>query len=644
MNPLRHFLSVGIAALLLSAVTQGQTNPTIIRPNGSEELLIGTATTIEWAGISASDTVALSYSTDAGFTWLPITSQATGLSYSWVVPNTPGNHCRLRVLPVSKEQPRFIKSFKPMNRKLNSLSFSSNDSLVLLTGILGDSAMVIYWRSEKIYRLQRTQTGPTTITSSFSYDGILTTMTFSDSRTAVLPSDKREWRGGYVQLAKMDERCGEFSRDGKRVGLAFDSLVQFNDVDKLIDINLGDATPIYTYRVPNTTFCRVTFSPADSLIAIGREDGKIDLLRGDTYTLVRTIDAYTKRGPYSIRRMSFSQDGRQLILLGSSPDRVNIIDVNSGELVGQADNGSGKIQDAVVGRNDSLLVLALPNDTISIWSLRKMHEISQLPQPVTGRWNVDRVALSNDGTMLAVGEQGTISIWELPTGQGPDADESDADWSIAMPPPPIVAELSVIDFGKVKIGRVADTLVTAVVRNRGSQPVMIRDVVIAGFDYARFDLPAKDPSMVLQPDQTYNLELRYVPKTTGPSRAWVQFVYDGSPTPVAVELWGEGVIPSSVPVSDEEAISAATSAYLFAPQPNPAHTAVRFEFHLPHSGNARLVLVNLLGQEVTTLLSQPLENGRQAIESDVSTIPAGTYQAILYTSEGSMRQPIQIIR
>ena len=69
----------------------------LTRPNGGEQLLVGSDTVITWTGIPLTDTVKLEYSTDAGSSWNFITDKATGGSYNWHVPKTPSDKCLAKV-------------------------------------------------------------------------------------------------------------------------------------------------------------------------------------------------------------------------------------------------------------------------------------------------------------------------------------------------------------------------------------------------------------------------------------------------------------------------------------------------------------------------------------------------------------------
>jgi formylglycine-generating enzyme required for sulfatase activity len=69
----------------------------LMHPNGGEVFVAGSDTVITWEGVAPTDAVNLDYSTNTGATWLPVARNVTGLAYLWRVPNTPSDHCLVRV-------------------------------------------------------------------------------------------------------------------------------------------------------------------------------------------------------------------------------------------------------------------------------------------------------------------------------------------------------------------------------------------------------------------------------------------------------------------------------------------------------------------------------------------------------------------
>ena len=71
---------------------------TVISPNGGEEWPVGSTQEIRWESQNAGAYVKIEYSTDGGSTWKTVTdSTENDGSFSWVVPNTPSTHCRVKI-------------------------------------------------------------------------------------------------------------------------------------------------------------------------------------------------------------------------------------------------------------------------------------------------------------------------------------------------------------------------------------------------------------------------------------------------------------------------------------------------------------------------------------------------------------------
>jgi hypothetical protein len=76
-------------------------------PNGGEVWYAGENHDITWSSIGFSGNVKLEYSTNSGSTWSTIVSStANDGSYTWTVPNTPGNANRVRVSDAADGSPK----------------------------------------------------------------------------------------------------------------------------------------------------------------------------------------------------------------------------------------------------------------------------------------------------------------------------------------------------------------------------------------------------------------------------------------------------------------------------------------------------------------------------------------------------------
>ncbi|RPH33260.1 T9SS C-terminal target domain-containing protein [bacterium] len=59
--------------------------------------------------------------------------------------------------------------------------------------------------------------------------------------------------------------------------------------------------------------------------------------------------------------------------------------------------------------------------------------------------------------------------------------------------------------------------------------------------------------------------------------------------------------------------------------PNPFNPSTTIRFTLPRSADVSLTVVNLIGEEVATLVSRRMEQGTHAVQWDASGVPSGMY-------------------
>jgi hypothetical protein len=83
---------------------------------------------------------------------------------------------------------------------------------------------------------------------------------------------------------------------------------------------------------------------------------------------------------------------------------------------------------------------------------------------------------------------------------------------------------------------------------------------------------------------------------------------------------------ASVGIRDDEFPAHAPSTSVLSQNyPNPFNPVTTLEFFIPHSSDVKLKIYDLLGEEVATLISQPLPAGRYHTEWNASHVSSGIY-------------------
>jgi len=77
-------------------------------------------------------------------------------------------------------------------------------------------------------------------------------------------------------------------------------------------------------------------------------------------------------------------------------------------------------------------------------------------------------------------------------------------------------------------------------------------------------------------------------------------------------------------------VSVPSSFYLYQNYPNPFNPTTKIKFDLPKSTQAKLVIYDILGREVTTLVNEKLNAGSYEVEWPAPTGTAGIYPSGVY--------------
>jgi WD40 repeat protein len=623
-----HYLSsvlVLIVFALLTSLANSQVLPVLVRPNGGNLLSTGATTMIEWSGVPADDTVGLDYSLDGGKSWIPIIEQATGLSYSWKLPDTVSTKCQVRVRHHLSPQitPYLLKSMAVKDSIIRN-TFSLTDSALFMTSI---KQWGLYYLKNSIVAspLSGAPTKDLRLHGAFHRDSLHVLMANSEGgvalyniRNPLFPSLDDRWRRvvSYV----------EYSPSGNYLFGVTDTIIhRCNPISNF---------SFTGYVRAGVRFTIARFAPADTMYAVACSDTSIDLVDASRLQRIRNIP--TRFVP---DRLAFTRDGSKLVLSSHNSGTVEVIDIISGNVLRRFPVHNRICVDMALSGNDSLLATVDGDGVGKVWSMASGGILFTIPQ-ISGNGLATGLAFSNDGRRLVDGERGHLAIWLLPDNDYYSSDVSDSTFSIQRFETPIITSVDMVDFQKVVVDRYADTVINAMVKNRSDHQVMVTAMKLQGADTAMFEIVEEELFYPLASGMTRTISLGYHPLRMGEARAQLLLEYGEPGSPAIVELRGEGVLPAGVIPGGTES----SATVQLALRPNPANATVEIELGIRQRSDVQITVVDQRGREVATILGEVVDPGRRVFRYDVSGLAAGIYYCHVATSSGTISGAFRIVR
>ena len=99
----------------------------------------------------------------------------------------------------------------------------------------------------------------------------------------------------------------------------------------------------------------------------------------------------------------------------------------------------------------------------------------------------------------------------------------------------------VIDFGKVAVDSIKDSIQAVTIQNNGTVDITITDIILTNPSESSFTMLSNPTPVLLKTNDIIRLDLRFKPGSTGIKTNKLRFNYAGVVTPIEVELTGEGV-------------------------------------------------------------------------------------------------------
>lgn len=156
----------------------------------------------------------------------------------------------------------------------------------------------------------------------------------------------------------------------------------------------------------------IALSPDRKLLAVGRDDGTIQLVEAATGRLIRSF--HDHRNPVPVHFLEFTPDGRSLASVGGLSPVVLIWEVASGRLLRTLQGRNVTFQAIAMSPDGVHLAGAGHDSTVQVWDTTRDPEARSLDEP--GR--AYSVAFAPDGSYFAAAiEDGTVVLHDTATGQ-----------------------------------------------------------------------------------------------------------------------------------------------------------------------------------------------------------------------------------
>lgn len=504
----------------------------LVVPNGGERFPVGSTTDILWTGVLPTDTVTLEYSYDAGNSWNTITTSATDLQYSWLVPNTPSEICLARV-SIDKPSggggpdPSFaepITTFRDHTGRINVARFSPDGQYVATASdTIIDKVRVWETFSGDEYR-SFTPAGKV-VDLDFSLDGSLLAFTSSDGT----------WRVYDVKNGTLKSRGSEtpgyavtaisFSKTGNNIVATGNSRGEV----RLWNIVTLDATTTRTFSTGFGTVNSLDYNPvSDEMVVAGNSD---TIKVFDAAGINRAqIPRNFKQGHTGNRIQSarFSTDGTQIV--SAAIDGTPLLWDRNGPgpratFAGHNDAAFSPDRTLIVTGAGTLIFGSDQPDTARIWDRVTGNRLGALAGHGGVVSSVDITQVAGRYYILTGSSDHTAIVWEIQdqdSASGAGSDVSDDLWAI------VAAEVRAtdVDFGEVLLDSPKDSTLSGYVQNTGGIEITVKEMRIVGPDASRFEIVSGFPSYSIAPGQSAPLELRFAPDAVRPFNAQLQIITD----------------------------------------------------------------------------------------------------------------------
>lgn len=493
-------------------------------PNGGERFVAGGDTLVAWDGVLPQDTVRIECSTDNGNTWQMVADRVAGLRYKWNVPFAPGSSYMMRVVQMRTGTPLSGEMTLSGHAHWVTATAYNNDGSLVATGSYGES-MVRIWNASTGELLNALQAFSWINTVAFSADGQRLIVADAAGNIGLWDVNTGELIRRILPAGIGGVPNASFSPNGLRIVSSGGD----DKVARIWDANTG--TLLMTLRGHAGAVEFAAFSPDGDRIITGSDDGTAKIWDSQSGDLLQTLP---KQGS-EVFTAAFSPDGGHVVT-GGSDGVAKVWDLASGTVVFTLAGHSAKLTSTSFNSEGTHLLTASRDSTAKVWDLGTGKIVAAL---VGHTGPVCSAAFSPDGYHVVTGSiDRTARIWAvdvLPM----QADGSDSLWAIIAPRTEIA--LRSIDMGTVPVRGRKDSLVHALICNRGEAPLHVLGVEVSGSNAEDFSVATGGGEFTLAPAECRDVIVGFVPTAVGPRHASLAVRTAGVPSGDPVELLGSGM-------------------------------------------------------------------------------------------------------
>lgn len=465
----------------------------IIEPNGGEVYFKGVDSLIKWQANEENDKLIIEFSSDKGRNWKEIANNYQGYELKHKYPTVISNECLIRITKLSDSLGYEYLITNTDSTNNNCISWQPSGSSIIMGGTDGYIRFVDGFTHYNLYKhfahrvITDVEWAPDAIRYASSGDDGQIKIWFDGQRNAI-DSTK----------ANNPISCIEWSPDGNRLisGDRFGNLQLWNPADMSL---------VKELKISQRQINDIRYSPDGSKIAVALSDTSICVLFANSFQqlmkypvhrgAVTSLDWINNDWIVSVSSQAFNNQ----VLLSSSVvgQQISSYPINE------------TLKKVRVSRDNNLFSFVGSNGKIHVWGTNDFKEKFNIESKTS--WSSEDLAWSPDKTRIVIASNGKNSGQTLKFNSIKQFPEyrTQSDSTFSLVDYKLFADI--IDFGRVLVNRVKDTIVNNYIRIESELGIQIDSIRIVNDPNNAFNLVRKE-SIILNENDNYFVEMSFSPK------------------------------------------------------------------------------------------------------------------------------------